>query len=269
VGPWERIGDFAARRSRLALGLVLALTLVFAPFLARLEVDTTFLSFVGKDTRALVDTIETGFGEGSYLTLVFESRSERSLLEPDLLHQQLRIVQQIRADFPVTTFSLVEGIDRGLLRVKRKSLLDYTDYSTIAEAILGIAGGRTVRDLEKVTAHFLSHPDAIAFYARLRVAQGAAALPAPGAPDSRYEIPYVKAIKALVRTEPGESRQARRLLQARIRERVDELWTTSSATTSIATPNARWRCSRRWCSWWMRCACSPCSARVASCSWCS
>jgi hypothetical protein len=234
VGPWERIGDFAARRSRLALGLVLALTLVFAPFLARLEVDTTFLSFVGKDTRALVDTIETGFGEGSYLTLVFESRSERSLLEPDLLHQQLRIVQQIRADFPVTTFSLVEGIDRGLLRVKRKSLLDYTDYSTIAEAILGIAGGRTVRDLEKVTAHFLSHPDAIAFYARLRVAQGAAALPAPGAPDSRYEIPYVKAIKALVRTEPGESRQARRLLQARIRERVDELSTPELAVHCLS-----------------------------------
>jgi predicted RND superfamily exporter protein len=240
LGPWERIGDLAARRSRPLLALIAALTLFFAFGLARLDVDTTFLSFVGRDTRELVETIENDFAEGSYLTLVFESRSERSLLEPELLHQQLRIIQQIRAEFPVTTFSLVEGIDRGLLRVKRTSLLDHHDYSTIAEAILGIAGGRTVRDLEKVTAHFLSHPDAIAFYARLRIAQGVAALPAPGAPDSRYEIPYVKAIKALVRTSAADSRPARRLLQAEIRARADALATPELAVHALSDDLVSW-----------------------------
>jgi hypothetical protein len=234
VGPWERIGDLAARRSRPALGVIAAVTAIFAVLLARLEVDTNFLSFVGEDTRELVETIEADFAEGSYLTLVFESRSQRSLLEPELLHQQLRVVQQIRSEFPVTTFSLVEGIDRGLLRVRRTSLFDQHDYSTIAEAILGIAGGRTVRDLEKVSAHFLSHPDAIAFYARLRVAQGIAALPAPGAPDSRYEIPYVKAIKALVRTGTAGSRHERRLLQARIRERAGALATSELAVHALS-----------------------------------
>ena len=234
MGVWERIADLTARHSRSTLALLLAPTLVFAFFLTRLEVDTTFLSFVGSDTRALVETIENDFAEGSYLTLVFESRSERSLLEPELLHRQLRIIQQIRSDFPVTSFSLVEGIDRGLQRVKRKSLLECHDYSTIAEAILGIAGGRTVRDLEKVSAHFLSHPEAIAFYARLRIAQGAAPLPAPGAPDSRYRVPYVKAIKALVRTEPWGSRHARRLLQASIRERAGSLSTPELAVHALS-----------------------------------
>lgn len=230
---WARVADFTQRRSRPLLAALSVLTLVFAFGLLRIDIDTTLLSFVRSQPRALVETIENDFGEGSYLTLIFVSRSERSLLEPELLHQQLRIIQEIQRSYPVTTFSLVEGIEQGLQRVRHKSLLETDDYSTIAEAILGIAGGRTVRDLEKVSAHFLSHPQAVAFYANLRIAQGAAALPAPGAPDSFYRVPYVRAVKALVRTEPGESRRARRLLMAAIRKGVDSLATPDLAVYAL------------------------------------
>jgi predicted RND superfamily exporter protein len=233
VSVWERVADFTVRRSRPMLAALAALTLLFAVGLSRIEVDTTFLSFVSPETRALVETIENDFGEGSYLTLIFESRSEKSLLEPELLHQQFRIIQEIERAYPVTTFSLVGGIDQGLRRVRHQTLLETDDYSIIAEAILGVAGGRTVRDLEKVSAHFLSHPQAVAFYGNLRIAQGAAALPAPGAPQSTYAVPYVRAIKALVRTEPGESRHARRLLMASIRDRVDALATPEVAVYAL------------------------------------
>jgi predicted RND superfamily exporter protein len=92
-----------------------------------------------------------------------------------------------------------------------------------------------VRDLEKVTAHFLSHPQAIDFYARLRVAQGAAAgLAAPGVQDSRYAVPYVEAIKALVRTDPRASRAERRRVQAAIRDRVTSLETTELAVHAVS-----------------------------------
>lgn len=225
----ERIGDATVRHSRSVLAGVGAITLLLGLCLPGIEIDTSFLSFVRPETRELVETIEDDFAEGSYLTLIFEAKGERSLLEPDLLHQQLRIIRNIGDSYPVTTFSLVEGIDRGLLRIKRKSLFEFDDYSTIAESILGLAGGRTVRDLERVSAHFLSHPEAIAFYRNLRVAQATGVLDAPGAPESEYAIPYVRAIKALVRTDPGDSRHQRRLLLASIRERVD----------SLATPDLR------------------------------
>lgn len=222
---WERVGAFTIRHPWPILAGVAVVTAWLAAGVAGIRVDTSFLSFVRPETRALVETIEDDFGEGAYLTLVFESRAGRSLLEPELLHQQLRIIRALKAAHPVTTFSLVEGIDRGLQRVKRKSLLEVEDYATVAEAILGLAGGRTVRDLMKVSTHFLSHPQAIEFYANLRIAQGIGALPAPGAPESRYEIPYVEAIRALIRSEPGESRAARRAAFARIRDRLASLET--------------------------------------------
>lgn len=213
------------RHARAVLVGVAALTLGLGLGLTRIEIDTSFLSFVRPETRALVETIEDDFAEGSDLTLAFEARGERSVLEPELLHQQLRIIRDIAGEYLVTTFSLVEGIDRGLRRVKRKSLFEVDDYTTIAEAILGIAGGRTVRDLERVSAHFLSHPEAIAFYRNLRIAQATGVLATPGAPESEYRVPFVKAIKALVRTEPGSSRRERRELQAVIRERAEALET--------------------------------------------
>ncbi len=222
---WGRIADLTIRHSAATLIAVGLVTLFFAFPLAQIRIDTTFLSFVRPETRALVDTIEGDFGEGAYLTLIFEAQGEQSLFEPPLLKHQLRAMRDLEADFPVTTFSLVEGIDRGLTRVKRQSLLEVDDYSTIAEAILGLAGGRTVRDLMKVSAHWISPPAAVEFYANLRIAQSTGILAAPGAPDSHFRVPEVRAIRALVRAEPGGTRAERRQLFASIRDRV-ESWAT-------------------------------------------
>ncbi len=229
---WGRIADVTIRRSRATLVGIALVTLFFAFFLVRIRVDTSFLSFVRPETRALVDTIENDFGEGAYLTLIFEARGDKSLFEPELLKHQLRIMRDLEARFRVTTFSLVEGIDRGLVRVKRQSLDEVDDYSTIAEAILGLAGGRTVRDLMKVSAHWISNPEAVEFYANLRVAQSVGVLAAPGAPDSHFRVPEVRAIRALVRAETGDTRAQRRLLFARIRDAVDG-WATPDLVVHV------------------------------------
>ena len=222
---WSRVADLTIRHSAATLVVVGAITLFFAVFLVRIRIDTSFLSFVRPETRALVDTIEKDFAEGAYLTLIFEAEAEKSLFAPDLLQRQLRVMHDLEERFPVTTFSLVEGIDRGLTRVRRKSLLEVDDYSTIAESILGLAGGRTVRDLMKVSAHWISNPEAVDFYVNLRIAQSTGILAAPGAPDSHYRIPDVRAIRALVRAEPGGTRSERRMLFAAIRDRADS-WAT-------------------------------------------
>jgi predicted RND superfamily exporter protein len=229
VTVWERIALLTARRARATLALVAVATLFFASFLGGIRIDTSFRSFVRPEARALVSRIEDDFDEGAYLTLIFESRGGRSLLEPELLHQQLRIIREVEKSHPVTSFSLVQGIDRGLQRVKHEGLFEVDDYSTIAEAILGLAGGRTVRDLMKVSTHFLSHPQAIEFYANLRIAQQAGAVPAPGAPDSHYRTPYVKAIRALIRTEGEATGAARRAAMVAIRKRVASLATPEIA----------------------------------------
>lgn len=222
---WDLVADLTIRRSAAMLVVVGLITLFFAFFLLQIRIDTSFLSFVRPETRALVDTIEKDFAEGAYLTLIFEAEAEKSLFDPDLLQRQLRVMLDLEERFPVTTFSLVEGIDRGLTRVKRQSLLEIDDYSTIAEAILGLAGGRTVRDLMKVSAHWISNPEAVDFYVNLRIAQSTGILAAPGAPDSRFRIPEVRAIRALVRAEPGGTRAERRMLFAAIRDRA-ETWET-------------------------------------------
>lgn len=223
MSVWERLADRTIRHAGATLVAVGLVTACFAFFLVGIRVDTTFVSFVRPETRALVDTIEDDFAEGAYLTLIFEAMDDRSLFEPERLKHQLRIMRDLEARFPVSTFSLVEGIDRGLMRVRRESLFDVDDYSTIAEAIIGLAGGRTVRDLMKVSAHWISDPEAVEFYANLRIAQSAGILAAPGAPDSRYRIPQVRAIRALVRADPGNTRSERRLLFAAIRDRVEAL----------------------------------------------
>ncbi len=222
---WERLGAATADQPRAILAAVAALTLALAVPLSGVRIDTSFLSFVRPETRALVETIEDDFGEGAYLTVIFEARGKRSLLEPELLHQQLRILRAVESRHDVTIFSLVDGIDRGLQRVKRQGLLEVDDYSTVAEAILGLAGGRTVRDLMKVSRHFLSHPEAIEFYANLRIAQGVGALPSPGAPESHYRIPTMRAVRALVRAEPDVEGAARRAAFAAIRDHVESLAT--------------------------------------------
>ena len=100
-------------------------TLVFGWALVGLESDTDLAAFIRPGARVLSDVIEEDFEEGGQLTLIFESRSDRSLLDPKLLHVQLRIMNEIHERFDVTTFSLVEGIDEGLRRIKRKSLLNF------------------------------------------------------------------------------------------------------------------------------------------------
>ncbi len=223
---WGGLADFTVRRARLILAVVGAATLSFLYFLLQIEVDTDLDAFIRPEARELVDTIRDDFDEGGVLILTFESRSDLSLLAPELLHQQLRIIQAIKRSYKVTTYSLVEGIDQGLKRIKNKSLLDYQEYSPIAEAILGLAGGRTVRDLEKVSRHFLSHPEAIAFYVKLRMATRLAPMGQPaGARETTYKVPFVKAIKAHVRLDAGYSGQERKQALASIRDLAQSLAT--------------------------------------------
>jgi len=217
AGLWRWTAGVSVRRARPILAGALVSTLAFAFFLREVETHTDLDTFVRPQARELVETIENDFDEGQVLTLVFESRSGRSLLEPELLHLQLRILRAIHERYEVDTVSLVEGIDAGLERVKRRSLLDYHEYSPIAEAILALAGSRTVLDLEKVSRHFLSHPEAIAYYARLRVASAVGpALGGPGARETRYRVPFVKAARALVRLDPGYSSEERKPILAAI-----------------------------------------------------
>jgi predicted RND superfamily exporter protein len=205
-GFWRWIAGFSARYARPILAITAIATLGFAYFLAGIRTDTDLDTFIRPEARDLAEAIEDDFDEGGLLNLVFVARGERSLLEPELLHAQLRILQDLKRRYEIETFSLVEGIDSGLRRVKRKSLLEFEDYSPIAEGILGLAGGRTVRDLEKASRHLVSHPEAIAFYAKLRIASAmGVTMEGPGARETTYATPYVKAIKAFVRLDAGYS----------------------------------------------------------------
>jgi hydrophobe/amphiphile efflux-3 (HAE3) family protein len=217
---WARLVDFTVAHSRLILIVLGVLTLFFAFCLFRLEVGTSVDGFKRKEARDLIKVIEDDFDEGTGHALIFESQSERSLLTPDLLHQQFRILQEIKKRYRVTTDSLVEGIEEGLQRTKRKSLLDVTDYKEIAEAILALSGGRTVIDLEKVTRHMLSHPEAVGFYTKFRISahlSGAGA----GASQWEYKIPYVKAIQAYLQIDPGYTQKERGEILASIRDLTD------------------------------------------------
>ena len=71
---------------------------------------------------------------------------------------------------------------------------------------MGLAGGRTVRDLEKASRHMLSHPEAIFFYARLRMAFTlGGTMEGPGVRETKYGTPYVKAIRAFARLDSSYS----------------------------------------------------------------
>ena len=210
-GFWRRTADFSIRYARAILVVAAVITVVLGAAMFRIETDTDLNGFIRPEARELADQIEAQFDEGGQLNLIFESRSDRSLLEPELLHKQLRIMQVLKERYSATTFSLVEGIDEGLLRVKRKSLLDYDAYTPIAEGILGLAGGRTVRDLEKVSRHMVSHPEAISFYAKLRIASAiGGSTEGPGARKTTYGTPYVKAIRAFARLDSDYSDEERR-----------------------------------------------------------
>jgi predicted RND superfamily exporter protein len=210
-GLWRWTAGFSARRARPILAVTLVTSLALGYFLLGIEADTDLDTFVRPAARDLADAIEEDFDEGGVLSLVFESRGDRSLLEPDLLHRQLRIIQELKRRYEVETLSLVEGIDSGLRRVKRKSLLEFDEYTPMAEGILALAGGRTVRDLEKASRHMVSHPEAIAFYAKLRIAFAmGVTMEGPGARETTYATPYVKAIKAYVRLDSSYSDEDRK-----------------------------------------------------------
>jgi predicted RND superfamily exporter protein len=68
-----------------------------------------------------------------------------------------------------------------------------------------------VRDLEKASRHLVSHPEAIAFYAKLRIASAmGVTMEGPGARETTYATPFVKAIKAFVRLDAGYSNEDRK-----------------------------------------------------------
>ncbi len=129
TGLWRRTADFSIRHARAILVVAAVVTLGLGSAMFEIETDTDLNGFIRPEARELADEIEAHFDEGGQLNLIFESRSDRSLLEPELLHKQLRIIQALKERYRVTTFSLVEGIDAGLKRVKRKSLLDYDEYT--------------------------------------------------------------------------------------------------------------------------------------------
>jgi predicted RND superfamily exporter protein len=211
TGLWRRTADFSIRHARAILVAAAVVTLGLGSAVFEIKTDTDLNGFIRPEARELADELEAHFNEGAQLNLIFESRSDRSLLEPELLHKQLRIIQALKERYRITTFSVVEGIDEGLKRVKRKSLLDYDEYTPIAEGILGLAGGRTVRDLEKVSRHMVSHPEAISFYAKLRIASAmGASTEGPGTRKTTYGTPYVKAIRAFARLDSGYSNDEKR-----------------------------------------------------------
>jgi predicted RND superfamily exporter protein len=214
-GVWRWTADFSIRHARAILVVTAVVTLALGFAMAGIETDTDLNSFIRPEARELADEIEAHFGQGGQLNFIFESRSDRSLLEPELLHKQLRIMQALNERYRVTTFSLVEGIDRGLKRVKRKSLLDYDEYSPIAEAILGLSGGRTVRDLEKASRHMVSHPEAIAYYTKLRMAFSKG--------GATYRAPYVKAIRAFARLDSGYSDEERKRILDEIPQLIQSM----------------------------------------------
>ncbi len=220
--PWERLADLVVRRSRLVLALLGVVTVFFAACLLRLDIGTNLKLFQRQESRDLIRVIEDDFGEKPYHAVIFESQTGESLLTPKNLKQQFRTLGEIKKRFRVTTESLVDGIDEGLRRTKRKSILDVTDYKEIGEALLAISGGRTVLDLEKVSRHMLSHPEAVGFYAKFRISARVSGMGAAGSQWS-YEIPYVKAIQAYVQLEPTYTEKEEKETVAAIRNLAESL----------------------------------------------
>jgi len=203
---WHRWANFTTRYPRIIVLSVLAVTCFFTYALTYIKVRTNLKEFLSAESIEFFHSVEEKFDLGRFHTIIFETQTNKSLLEPELMHLQLRTLQEIKKRFNVKTYSIIEGIDEGFKRVRKKSLLDYDEYTPFAEALLALSGPRTVRDLEKVSRHFTSHPEAIHFYAKLRAA--GALLPGVmggGASDWKFSVPYIKAIKVLVEIEPALS----------------------------------------------------------------
>jgi uncharacterized protein len=222
---WTR---FTLARPRWILLGVLISTLFFAWGITRIEFGTRILDFYGHDSNELIRTIESDFRESVDLEIIFVTKHPgRSLIEPEMLHKQFRVLKAIRERFPVDTQSLPDAIDEGLRRARKKPLLEVTDYTDVAQGVLGLSGGRTVRDLEKVTRNLLSHPEAIGFYTRLRFAMGV--LPGgflpmqksggpSGASRAKFFPPKLEAVKGFIKWEGPEDLGTRTRTELQIRD---------------------------------------------------
>ncbi len=219
LSRWERWSDFTLRHAKIILIVVGALTVVMLVGMTRVKRGSNILDYYREGPRATLEEIEAHFNEGNSVELIFEAAGESSLFEPELLREQFRILQILKNRYQVKTHSIVDALDEGLRRVKKTSLSEIQDYGPVAEGMIGLAGGRTVRDLEKVSRHLLSHPEAVGFYTRFRVLQALSPM-AEGAGEHRlkYSIPYVKAIKAFVEPPAGLAFEEQKDLLKKIRD---------------------------------------------------
>jgi predicted RND superfamily exporter protein len=144
-------------------------------------------------------------------------------------------MQEIKKRFKVRTFSLVEGLNEGLKKNKNKSILDITDYNEVGEAILAVSGGRTVMDLLKVSSHLLSHPEAIDFYTKFRIAATMSGIAAAGPSKLSFEVPYVKAIQAFGQLDPSYPLEKQRFVLADIRNLAESYSTPEIKFYTFAT----------------------------------
>lgn len=220
LSKWERWADFTVRHPKAILVFILLVTAVMAFGMTKVKRGTNLLDYYREGPRSILEEIESKFKEGNIVELIFESASDRSLFEPEELKEQFKILQILQNKYQVKTHSIVDALDEGLRRVKQLRLSEIKDYDPVAEGMIGLAGGRTVRDLEKVSRHLLSHPEAVGFYTRVRIAHGLAPLLGEGAGVERthYEVPYVKAIKAYVELPTGLSFEKQKKLLEDIRD---------------------------------------------------
>lgn len=220
---WARCALLIILHARPILFVSLILTFFFTYFLVQSEAGTQLRDFHRQDSLALIEDIEDDFNEGSYFTLIFEATTQESLLRPRLLKEQLRLIQAIKKNFDITSDSLVDAMDEGLLAIKRRSILDLEDdeYTPIAEGLIGLSHGRIVLDLEKVSRHLIYPADVVGFYEKFRVglfASGAGRTPV----NWKFAIPYVKAIKNYLQLNPKlKGKEAKKTL-AQIRDFMDQ-----------------------------------------------
>jgi predicted RND superfamily exporter protein/ubiquinone/menaquinone biosynthesis C-methylase UbiE len=225
-GPsfWERWADFTIRFSRPLLASVGLLTFFFAVLLFRLDYGSEIKEFFPDEHIRFTETLEKDFKEGNYLTLIFETQTDKSLVEPELLQHQYRVLQEIKKRYKVTSFSLVDGIDQALRSSKGKSLLEENDYSSIAAGIIALSNPRTVRDLEKVSRNLLSHPEAVHFYQKFRIA--ARMNPFVGGGKLEFGAPFVKAARAYLQFDSSYTKAEQTAASVGIRDLAGSLATT-------------------------------------------
>jgi len=214
---WKLWADFVEKKSGAILLFFILTTCFFAVFVYRIEINTDLKDYHRKESSALSSEIEDKFHEGNYLNVTFETQTGESAFSPQMLQRQFLLLEEIKKRFKVKTYGLADGINEALKSAKGKTLLDENDYSTIAQGIIALSGGRTVTDLEKVSRNLLSDPEVIHFYQKLRVALSAF-VPFLGGGKMEFSTPFVKAVKAYVELDPSYSEKEMREVSIAIRD---------------------------------------------------